>query len=195
MLQQATYLGMLIAEVLFMPTFGERLKMLRIKKKMLQKEVAAAIGAKRGTVAAWESEAGRLPEVNYIIKLANLFNVSVDYLLGKTDNPIPERAAQEVNLDLETYLQKILSGEIPIHFSGVDRLTPELEDDIRAVLKVALSHIQVQKELTSKKASATAKEVTNQKRIENQEEEEEDEPCSWSGLKFVFNLPFCLSVC
>jgi len=157
-----------------MVTFGERLKLLRTKRKLLQKEVAAAVGVKRGTLAAWETEPDRLPEAKYLIKLADFFGVSVDYLLGKTDDPSPKPSE---SLDLEIYLQKILSGEIPIHFSGVEKLTPEIEEDIRAVLRAALSHIRLQKE-AAKKAGGSRKGVEMWNR---NLQKEDDELCSSSG--------------
>lgn len=64
--------------------FNERLKEIRKLRKMTQKEVAAAINyAER---AYQTLEAGRCkPSFDTLIALADCFNVSLDYLVGRTE--------------------------------------------------------------------------------------------------------------
>lgn len=64
--------------------FNERLKEIRKLRKMTQKEVAAAINyAER---AYQTLEAGRCkPSFDTLIALADCFNVSIDYLVGRTE--------------------------------------------------------------------------------------------------------------
>ncbi|RDV81696.1 XRE family transcriptional regulator [Ammonifex thiophilus] len=133
----------------------ERLKNLRKQKGLLQKEVAASIGVPRSTYASWESPANKsLPETEHLVKLADFFGVSIDYLLGKTDDPSPK--GTDVG-DIETYLQKILSGEIPIQFClrGVDRITPEVLEDIKNALRVVLAHIRDKRRLLELEGGAS----------------------------------------
>jgi len=67
-----------------MSTFGERLKQVRIKKGLTQKEVAESTGLIRATLANWEI--GRAePDLESIKTLANFYSIPVDYLLGRTD--------------------------------------------------------------------------------------------------------------
>ena len=61
-----------------------RLKELRKENKMTQKEVAEKLGLKNVTIGLYESGA-RNPEVKTLIHLADMFKVSIDYLLGFTD--------------------------------------------------------------------------------------------------------------
>lgn len=68
--------------------FGNRLKQLRLSKKLTQEEVANIINVHRATVGKYETEE-RFPDKETLHKLADFFNVSVDYLLGRTDNPNP----------------------------------------------------------------------------------------------------------
>ena len=72
---------------------GKRLRELREKKKVSQSEVANFLGIERTTYTAYES--GKSRPVRYMDKLAEYFNVSVDYLLGVSD--IPQQKKQ--NLD------------------------------------------------------------------------------------------------
>lgn len=66
--------------------FQIRLKELREKKKISQRELAKLLGFSQGTVGNWESGI-RKPTFKTLYKLADYFNVSVDYLMGNTDNP------------------------------------------------------------------------------------------------------------
>ena len=61
-----------------------RLKELREEKKITQKEVAEAIGGTQSNLAKWEKE--KIQPAADIIKLADFFGVSADYLLGRTDD-------------------------------------------------------------------------------------------------------------
>lgn len=63
--------------------FGTRLKELRENKGMSQRELAKIIQLSPSTVAMYELNR-RSPDNDTIIKLANFFNCSTDYLLGKT---------------------------------------------------------------------------------------------------------------
>lgn len=64
----------------------ERLKELRQKKNVLQKEVAEVINVGRTTYVKYENGDSE-PSYKILVKLAEYFDVSTDYLLGKTDNP------------------------------------------------------------------------------------------------------------
>ena len=69
-----------------MPDFPGRLKDLRIKKSLTQKAMAEFLQVTETGYQYYEH--GKC-ETNFatLAKLANYFNVSVDYLLGLTDNP------------------------------------------------------------------------------------------------------------
>lgn len=67
-----------------MINMGEKLKSLRIEKKLTQKQVADRIGLAISAVSSYES-GSRYPSYDVLIKLAYIFHVSTDYLLGITD--------------------------------------------------------------------------------------------------------------
>ena len=67
-----------------MTTFTERLQFLKTQKHLLQKEVANAIGISVRTYQRYET-GERLPDIQVLVKLADYFNVSTDYLLGRSD--------------------------------------------------------------------------------------------------------------
>lgn len=49
--------------------------------------VISELGISRGSVTHWRT--GKVPHHNTLLKIADYFNVTVDYLLGKTDDPSP----------------------------------------------------------------------------------------------------------
>lgn len=59
---------------------GDRLKNLRSAKKLTQEDLAERIGVSRGTYAHYEINK-RQPDYDTLIKLADFFEVSTDYLL------------------------------------------------------------------------------------------------------------------
>lgn len=78
--------------------FEERLKALRKEHKMSQKALAEKMFVSQQAVARWESTKEKAsPNPETLARLAQLFGVSVDYLLGKTD--IPDSARTAVNDD------------------------------------------------------------------------------------------------
>ena len=64
---------------------GKRLRELRKKKGVSQLEMSKFLGIERPTYTAYESGASR--PIRYIDKIAEYFNVSVDYLMGLSDFP------------------------------------------------------------------------------------------------------------
>ena len=63
---------------------GEKLKSLRIEKNLTQKQVADRIGLAISAVSSYESGT-RYPSYDVLVKLARIFHVSTDYLLGITN--------------------------------------------------------------------------------------------------------------
>ena len=63
-----------------------RLKELRKKRKITQLKLAMDLNMNQNTISRYETGER---EANYValIELADYFDVSVDYLLGRTDNP------------------------------------------------------------------------------------------------------------
>ncbi|MCL2851649.1 MAG: helix-turn-helix domain-containing protein [Defluviitaleaceae bacterium] len=67
-----------------MPSFGERLIQLQTEHKLLKKDVAEAVGI--SVMAYYRYETGeRLPPSDVLSKFADYFEVSADYLLGRSD--------------------------------------------------------------------------------------------------------------
>lgn len=63
---------------------AERIKELRLEKGISQAALAKAIGVSQKAVDFWEKGENE-PKASYILKLADFFGVSTDYLLGRGD--------------------------------------------------------------------------------------------------------------
>lgn len=62
---------------------GDKLKSLRIENNLTQKQIAERIGLAISAVSSYES-GNRYPSYDVLVKLARIFHVSTDYLLGMT---------------------------------------------------------------------------------------------------------------
>lgn len=73
---------------------GDRLRILRKKFHLRQEDVGEVINRSKSTVAGYES-GFRSPDKKRLDLLAELYHTSVDYLLGRTDNPSPTNRDNE----------------------------------------------------------------------------------------------------
>jgi len=69
-----------------MSTFGTRLKRLRINRDMTQQDFAEHFDLNKSSISKYEKDKN-LPENQLLVEIADYFDVSVDYLLCRTDNP------------------------------------------------------------------------------------------------------------
>lgn len=63
-----------------------RLKELRKRKGLSQLRLATELNTTQNTISRYET-GEREPGIDELIKIADYFNVSVDYLIGRTQNP------------------------------------------------------------------------------------------------------------
>jgi len=74
-----------------------RLRELRTQKGLSQPKLAEHIGTVRSTICQYE-KGTREPDIATIIKLAEFFNVSVDYLLGVSNVPYGKKTTYNIEL-------------------------------------------------------------------------------------------------
>ncbi len=70
--------------------YMNRIKQLREELGLTQQELADKIGGAKSTIAMYENES-RKPSMEVLLSLSEIFNCSIDYLLGKTDVRNPEQ--------------------------------------------------------------------------------------------------------
>lgn len=74
-----------IEEVIALANFAERMRSLRKEKGLKKTEVAKGIGLDRSTVTNYESGKRNNPTAETLQRIADYFDVSIDYLTGKSD--------------------------------------------------------------------------------------------------------------
>ncbi|WP_367997689.1 helix-turn-helix domain-containing protein [Mitsuokella multacida] len=67
-------------------TFAERLQSLREKHQLSKQELSSILGMARMSYFRYE-KGERMPTYEVLLQIANYFDVSVDYLMCRTDNP------------------------------------------------------------------------------------------------------------
>ena len=68
--------------------FGDTLFQLRTERGIYQKQLAEYLTVSIGTISNYENGV-HCPDLNTLCRIAEYFNVSADYLLGLTNNPMP----------------------------------------------------------------------------------------------------------
>ena len=63
-------------------TFGQRLSRIRKEKEFTQNDIADKVGVTSQAVSKWENDLAS-PDIDILLKLADIFDISVDELLGK----------------------------------------------------------------------------------------------------------------
>jgi len=69
-----------------MSNFGERLKLMRKQGKLTQVEMSVILGCTERHYQNYEYNKAT-PDFKGLIALADYFDVSIDYLVGRSDNP------------------------------------------------------------------------------------------------------------
>ncbi|RKD22586.1 hypothetical protein BEP19_10010 [Ammoniphilus oxalaticus] len=77
-----------------MSVLGKRLKKARESKGLTQLSAAKKLGISNGTLSGYERNY-RDPDTAILDKMAELYEVNVDWLLGRTDDPGSESSAKE----------------------------------------------------------------------------------------------------
>ena len=95
---------------------------LREAKRLKQSELAEIIGNDSNTISRWERNKIGIGSA-YIMKLAQALGTSTDYLLGKTDDPLPDsKNSQNISASGEDYMpytqEQIMNGGMLVYELG-----------------------------------------------------------------------------
>ena len=95
-------------------TIAESLRRFRKDFNLKQKDVADTLGVKQPTYQVYEAKS--IPSAAIIIKLADAYNVSTDYLLGRSDEPRPPKFDEKtLNLirAMQAFQSAPVTGQVP----------------------------------------------------------------------------------
>jgi transcriptional regulator with XRE-family HTH domain len=78
--------------------FGRRLRQVRTKRRLSQGELADRSGVPVAMISHFETGVRANASADNLVKLSNALEVSIDYLLGRTDDPAPRGGGVEAAL-------------------------------------------------------------------------------------------------
>ena len=105
----------------FLPgNFGQRVEELRVKAGLNQTQLALQLGVNKGTISRMENNELKSIGSDILMKLADYFHVSVDFLLGYTCMPDPKNYSVEA-LGLSADGAKAMISR-KVHMEIVNRL-------------------------------------------------------------------------
>lgn len=86
--------------------FGKRLRYLREKKNMSQKDLAKELDIPNQNISNYEREF-RHPDFETLKRLADYFNVSIDYLLGHEVKDIDSMSDEEIDEEIKEIMKEV----------------------------------------------------------------------------------------
>ena len=120
--------------------FGLRLKQLRERKRLSQIELSNILEVSNGSISKWERNE-RQPDYETLEKIADFFNTSIDYLLGRSETKDNNNVDFSFSTPQEA-LSFILKQDMVADFGGydLDNMSDdeimEMADDIADMLKI-----------------------------------------------------------
>lgn len=105
-----------------------RIKSLREENDITQEELARKLGKSKGIISLYEKE-DRKPSLEILLKLAEIFNCSIDYILCKTDVRNTDKKSQEDPLGL---------AKVGFNMDDYTPPTDKQREQIRDILEIML---------------------------------------------------------
>ena len=107
-------------------TFGEKIKEARKEAGLSQEQFAQKLSVSRSAVAKWESDKG-MPDINNLKSMAQLLDISVDYLLDENEKLSFNETKEAIDLDLFEVKGKCRDKKDAVcyaRFNGADAIYP-----------------------------------------------------------------------
>lgn len=130
-----------------MISFGKRLRELREERGLTQRELAGLLNLNQSTIAFYETDK-KQPSQDTLARLADLFDVSVDYLLGRTDIRNPVKSLPLWFQKLPEHVRARLV-ESNIDFDGLFRITDKMAaadlsiEALEAIVEAQLAYFRL----------------------------------------------------
>lgn len=123
-----------------MKRFGERLVRLRKEKKLTQKDIADILNISRSAYAGYEI-GRRVPEYSTLEKLANLFDVPIDFLVGRSDSKQPIAFTPSDSFLQAVHKNAAVIAEIAGKYS-IDLTDPVKRKQVEDIIKIIATNYQ-----------------------------------------------------
>lgn len=129
--------------------YGEKIKTLRKSNNLTQAQLAEKLNCSVSKVGMWETDK-REPTKNDLVSLADIFNVSINYLLDVEENTdLNNKDKEDLAKSLDNAIKMINNENDSLLFSGK---VLNLDEETKELLISSLEQsIKIGKALTSKK--------------------------------------------
>ncbi|MWC26662.1 helix-turn-helix domain-containing protein [Paenibacillus sp. MMS18-CY102] len=125
--------------------YGQRIKQLRKDYKMTAKVLGQKLNLAESTISGYENET-RKPDIDTFERIADIFMVSVDYLMGRTDNQEKDLSKQLLDAADNAKKMQVISEQVAdfetgvgrAFFGGSDKYSEEELEIARAAAKAAI---------------------------------------------------------
>lgn len=130
----------------------ERIKILCAEKKMTVAELERKLDFANSSIRKWDD---RTPGIDKIKKVADYFDVSADFLLGRTEKrryyDLTEKEKNDIMIQAEQLLEG-LDSKAEINYYGEPLDSEDKEDLFNAIqLALSLTKVKAKKKFTPKK--------------------------------------------
>lgn len=107
---------------------GDKIKELRIRKKIKQSDLAKVLGMSQQTISLYESN-NRQPDYDTLVCLADYFDVTADFILGRSNNSLKKNIITD-DSKMESLKKEIslLSQELKTVSRRLETVYEKLED-------------------------------------------------------------------
>ena len=119
----------------------KNLRILREKKGITQIKLSTELGISQELVSQYELGKS-IPTIGNLLKIADYFNVSMDYLLGR-EQFLTQKDNRDIAKDLDNIMEKLTAGEDgPASYNG-EELSPDAAELFRDELEIALKRLKI----------------------------------------------------
>lgn len=120
-------------------TLVEKIRALARQRDLSLPQLEQELGLGNGTISRWRSSS---PNTEKLQKIADYFQVSMDYLLGR-EQYLTQKDEKDIAKDLDNIMEKLTSGEDgPASYNG-EELSPEAAELFRDELEIALKRLKL----------------------------------------------------
>ncbi|MGL9971518.1 helix-turn-helix domain-containing protein [Enterococcus sp. DIV1420a] len=127
----------------------KRIKLLSDEKKISFAELERKLGFANSSIRKWDE---RIPGIDKIQKVADYFDVSTDYLLGRTEKrryyDLTEKDERDIQKELEKIIENMGNSEAIAFSKDTEELSPEAR---AAILSSIEESLRIGKALAKKK--------------------------------------------
>ncbi|MDE3285556.1 helix-turn-helix domain-containing protein [Lacticaseibacillus paracasei] len=133
---------------------GERIAMLRKERGWNQQQLADKLNVSQSTLAMWETDKRR-PNTDALNDLADIFNVSLDFLMCRTNKRRYFELTDKDTKDIAKQAQQIIDGmnaDASVNFYG-EPMTNEQKQSMKDIIEMGLriNREKAKKKFTPKK--------------------------------------------